>query len=698
LLLSSPLPAASHADASQTSLPLIENAGQWDPRARFLIRGNGLSLWIADDGLWLTRTEWSPQPARLPLPHTTGPNAELRAEHAPARSVNLHLTFPDSHPTLEPFGPLDTVVSFFTPQGRFENVPVWSGVRLASLYPDLDLEISGQDGYLTMKFVHSPETSPTVPLNIEGAEAIRLDHALPILSTALGDIVLPLESAASLTLQVTAGESRAALLLHPVASAFPADALLSPASRVYSTYLGGDADDTINTLAVNAAGEMYVAGETFSLVFPSGPGLNIPTHLVAAFISKLNSTGTALAYNINIVSAGLTENVIQDIVVDSAGNAYVAGFSDSADFPTTPGAYDTIPPAATNLYKAFVMKINPTGGVIYSTLLGTNAESELGNGIAVDPDGNAYITGYTQSTTFPTTPGAYDTSLGGERDIFVTKFNPTGTGLIYSTLLGGPGRETGERIVLDASNQVVISGYSEDGPSYPQTVPPLGPAGLWDIVVTKLNVGGTGLVFSTLVGGSSFDFNAQGLALDAAGNAYVSGGTYSADFPTSLGAYDTTLGGTVDAVLFKLNPTGNALAFSTYLGGSSAGVSEFIYDLALDSNNRPYVIGFTDSVDFPTTPGADSSLAGPVDFFVSVVNPTGTGLDFATLGGGSLEDYGIAIAIKTPMEFVAAGSTYSSDFPTTLDAYDRTPNGGGDGWIAAFKPLPLSLFLPIAIK
>lgn len=689
-----PLPPQTQAPAPV--IPWIENVGQFDPRARYFAQGDNFSLWLTDDGLWLTILESDQHPARFPVPDPTGQGVDSRAVSVPPRGVSLHLTFPNSAPSLEPFARQQTVTSYFTPEGPFVGVPVWGGVRFANLYPGLDLDISSQDGHLTLTFVHTTEGTREIPLHIEGADALRQENGIPILSTPLGDISLPFQSATPLTLHATAGEQT---LTFPASSLTPppsSPSWLAPTGLVYSTYLGGTADDTPNTLAVNALGEIYVAGETYSLVFPDGPGLNVPTHLIAGFITKLDSSGTTLDYNINLVSAGLTENTIKDMVVDTAGNAYVGGFTDSADFPATPGAYDTVPPAATNLYKAFVMKINAAGGVEYATLLGTNTASELGNGLAVDSAGNAYITGYTQSATFPTTPGAYDTMLGGERDLFVTKFNATGSALLYSTFIGGPSKDAGERIVLDATNNAIVSGTSEDGPTYPQTVAPIGPVGTWDIVVTKLNANGNGLIYSTLIGGSSFDFYAQGLAVDPAGNAYVSGETYSADFPTTPGAYDATLNGSVDPVLFKLNPTGTALGFSTYVGGSSAGVLEFSLDLALDSNLHPYIVGYTDSADFPTTSGGfRHTLFGPTDIFVVKMNVLGTALDFATYLGGTLEDYGTTIAIQTPTEFMIAGSSYSTDYPTTLDAYAITSKGGADGVLSAFGPLPYSVFMPV---
>ncbi|MCB9135379.1 MAG: SBBP repeat-containing protein [Anaerolineales bacterium] len=691
-----PAPAAPPTTPEKTSILFIENVGQFDPRARFLVQADGLTLWLTDNSLWITLPDPDQTPAQNLLPSLLAPDAINPTGRAPLRGTSYQLTFPGATPTLAPFAPQTANVSYFTPDGNFPNVPAWGGVQM-TLTPELTLELTATDGHLTLTF-HPAAPDLTLPLHLAGADTFRTLNGLPALPTPAGDLPLPLRTTAPLTLHLTAQTSLTDLSLTPTLS--PNLALIpDPTNLTYSTYLGGVSDDTPNTIAVSPSGEIYIAGDTYSAIFPGEPGQDVPTHYIAAFISKLDNTGTALAYNINMVSAGLTENVVKDIVVDNDGNAYVGGFTDSADFPATPGAYDTVPPAATNLYKAFAMKINASGFVVYATLLGTNTANELGNGIAVDNAGNAYLTGYTESAGFPTTAAAYDQTLGGERDAFVTKFNTTGSAVLYSTFLGGSSKDNGERIVLDASNHAIISGYSEDGSTFPQTGLAIGPTGAWDIFVSQLNTNGTGMIYSTVIGGSSYDFYAQGLALDAAGNAYVSGETYSDDFPTTPGAYDSALSGQVDPVVFKLNNTGTVLAFSTYLGGSSDGVYEFIYDLALDSANAPYMVGFTDSADFPTTPGAyQHFLSGPTDLFAGKLNPAGTGLDYLTLLGGTLEEYGAAIAVKTPNEFVITGSSNSANFPTTSNAFDRTPNGGSDGVVVAFRPLPLQVYLPLVVR
>ncbi|NJN43678.1 MAG: hypothetical protein HC806_02375 [Anaerolineae bacterium] len=274
--------------------------------------------------------------------------------------------------------------------------------------------------------------------------------------------------------------------------------------------------------------------------------------------------------------------------------------------------------------------------------------------------------------------------------------------MVYSTLIGGTSAERGEGIALDAENNAIITGYSEDGPTYPQTVAPIGPTGFWDVVVTKLNGTGSGLVYSTIIGGSSIDL-AFSLALDDLGNAYGTGVTYSNNFPTTTNAFDKTLGGTIDTVTFKLNASGNALIFSTYLGGSSTGLLELSLGIALDSVRNPYIVGYTDSPDFPTTANAFSNtLSGPSDIFIAKFNNVGSHLMYATFLGGSLDDYGTSIAVQDGDTFVITGSSSSTNFPTTAGAFDTSHNGGGDvgtdGIVVFFELFPFDTFLPLTIK
>jgi hypothetical protein len=307
--------------------------------------------------------------------------------------------------------------------------------------------------------------------------------------------------------------------------------------------------------------------------------------------------------------------------VDSAGNAYVTGFTVSADFPTTAGAFQPVF-HGTPARQSFVAKLNPTGtALVYSTYLGGSGFDRT-NGIAVDGAGNAYVTGVTGSTNFPTTAAAFQPASGGGSNAFVTKLDPAGAVLVYSTYLGGSGNDEGFGIAVDSAGHAYVTGFTSS-PNFPTTVGAFDGTlgGTNDAFVTKLNPTGSALVYSSYLGGSGSDLG-LGIAMDSAGNAYVSGRTSSPDFPTTAGAFQPAFGGgTNDAFVTKLDPTGSALVYSTYLGGSGSDPAAAI---AVDGAGNAYVTGTTSSPNFPTTAGAfQPTLTGIRDAFVAKI-PTAT--------------------------------------------------------------------------
>ncbi|MEY2518284.1 MAG: hypothetical protein QOF24_43 [Verrucomicrobiota bacterium] len=316
----------------------------------------------------------------------------------------------------------------------------------------------------------------------------------------------------------------------------------------------------------------------------------------------------------------------------------------------------------------------------YSTYLGGGGYDQPLN-IAVDISGNAYVTGYTTSTNFPTTPGAYQTTIGSSSTAFVTKLNPTGSAVVYSTYLGGNGSETGFGIAVDASGNAYVAGLasSTNFPTTPgafQTT--FGGGGGGDCFVTKLNSTGDALIYSTYLGGSLGEGFAA-IAVDASGNAYVTGFTNSTNFPTTPGAFQTTFGGasyyssTGDGFVTKLNPTGSALVYSTYLGGNR---DDYGHSIAVDALGNAYVTGFTESLNFPTTFGAYQTANGggipSRDAFVIKLNPTGDALVYSTYLGGSGEEYGLSIAVDSAGDAYVTGYTIYADFPTTPGAFQTT--------------------------
>jgi hypothetical protein len=402
-------------------------------------------------------------------------------------------------------------------------------------------------------------------------------------------------------------------------------AKLNPAGTalVYSTYLGGSGDEVSRGIAVDSAGNAYVTGDTGSPDFPTanplqptigGPPCGEVGCSVDAFVAKLNAAGTALVYSTYL--GGSETDGGSGITLDSTGNAYVTGTTNSSDFPTK----NPFQAAFNGFNDAFVAKLNAAGSALaYSTYLGGSGDDQSSS-IAVDSTGNAYVTGSTGSPDFPTQDPLQPALGGGDcelpcPDAFVTKLNAAGSALVYSTYLGGSNADLGIGIALDLTGNAYVTGrtYSPDFPTQNPFQAALN--GFIDAFVTKLNAAGSALVYSTYLGGSDLEFG-FGVAVDSAGNTYVTGDTISPDFPTQNPLQPFHGGGFSDAFVTKLNPAGMSLLYSTYLGGSGG---ESGSGITVDSAGNAYMTGSTDSPDFPTKDPLQPALAGGGDAFVAKI-------------------------------------------------------------------------------
>jgi hypothetical protein len=457
----------------------------------------------------------------------------------------------------------------------------------------------------------------------------------------------------------------------------------------YSTYLGGSLYDYATAIAVDSAGNAYITGWTYSGNFPTTVGAFQTTFGGSrdGFVTKLNASGTAVVYSTYLGgSSSGSSSGGSGIAVDASGDAYVTGGTSSTNFPTTAGAFQTTPGGG------FVTELNPSGtALVYSTYFASGAA-----GIVVDSGGNAYLTG-SAGANFPTTAGAFQTTLAGSADAFVTKLNASGTALVYSTYLGGSGGEGfggvgGAGIAVDsAGNAYVTGGMGSNFPTTAGAFQTTYSGGHNDAFVTKLNASGTALVYSTYLGGNaSKGVVAQqgyGIAVDSTGNAYVTGQTSTTNFPTTTGAFQTTYGGAIEPFVTKLNASGTALVYSTYLGAShNTGAFSQGYGIAVDNYDNAYVTGFTLSTDFPTTAGAlQTTLGGSGgNAFVTEMNVSGTALVYSTYLGGTGGDQANGIALDSAGNFYITGYATPS-FPTTAGAYQTTYGGGdGDGFVAEF--------------
>lgn len=693
------LPMAARVGASepQTGLPLfVENAGQLDRRARFLLWGGSGAIWLAEDGIWIT----------------------VVGRSSPA-GAHLRLTFPGANPQArpEPFGRLATSLNYFIGDDAAAwrtDVPAWSGVRYADLYPGLDLELLGGRGRWGWRLVARPTPGRPlalggIRLRVEGVRGLAVEGlggaAGPTcvrVSTAAGEYALPLlqvvgPGGAPLPFAAEGPRVEGSDILAPFTSApLAASARVAdnPASLLYSTFLGAGDMDSGRGIAVDRAGNAYLIGVTRSTGFPTTPGA-FDTTLAGrqeVLVAKLNAAGSALLYATFL--GGTKSDYGEAIAVDAAGNAYVTGYTFSSDFPTTPGAFDrSFSSSDPGDNDTFVTKLSPAGNaLLYSTFLGGRYWDQA-EAIAVDGAGVAYVAGTTWSTNYPTTPGAYDTShndvashyLG---DVFVTKINAAGSALLYSTLLGTSGADVGHGIAIDGAGSAYITG-STNSSAFPTTAGALdttfnGGERYGDAFVTKLNAAGSALLYSTFLGGSGED-GSYGIAVDGAGNTHITGFTRSADWPTTPGAFDVTYnGGSLgDVFVAKLNAAGAALFFSTFLGGSDV---EIGHALALDWDGSVCVAGQTSSADMPTTSGAfDTSWNGSADAFLAKLDAAGSALAYSTfLGGGQggALDIAYALALDGEGNAYVTGGTTASDYPTTAGACDTGYNGGEDAWVS----------------
>ncbi|HMV84552.1 MAG TPA: SBBP repeat-containing protein [Blastocatellia bacterium] len=481
---------------------------------------------------------------------------------------------------------------------------------------------------------------------------------------------------------------------------------------LYCGYIGGDGQDTMpnpgNTIAVDAAGNAYVTGTTESTetTFPNGGGFDaLPgfdqtfNGFFDAFVVRVSATGLVLNYASYLGGVSYDEGAA--IAVDGSGNAYLTGNtqSDEGSFPVAGGLDLTYNGGVSD---AFVAELNAAGtGRVYCGYIG-GGSLDAGSGIKVDAGGNAYVTGRTTSdqTTFPdgdgfgAVPGA-DKTQNGNADAFVVKVAALGAGLSYATYIGGNDNDSGSGLALDASNNAYVTGATvSTQTSFPNgsgfgVIPGFDQTqnGLSDAFVVKLNAAGTAFTYATYLGGSGNEnLTGGGIAVDAGGNAYLTGNTNSdqSSFPVNVGPDLTYNQGVQDGFVMKLNATGTALMYSGYIGGKGTG-DDLAGGIAVDNAGNAYVTGQTQSnqLNFPVAAGPDLSFNGDTDAFVAKINAAGTALVYLGYIGGSAADVGTGIAVDSAGNAYVTGGTNSdqTSFPV-VGGPDLTFNGSGDAFVA----------------
>ncbi len=595
-------------------LPLyfIKNDGQVDEKVKFYEKGSGHATYFTKEGVYITLVRGEkledrskkledtfpvivkdevPKQSPPQIPSPLAGEGQGGGDKGDMTSQLIKLTFLNANPNPEIIAAdqQEGKVNYFIgkdPEKWRTNIPTYKAVVYKEVYPGIDIKFYGNNRQMEYDIIIKPGADPSkVQLAYDGIEGLRI--------TENGDLEISLHSSSTLTQK-------------------------SPI--IYQE---------IDGKRIEVEGRFKILGNHYTFELASYDRAHpLVIDPVLLYSTYLGGSGGDIAYG---------------IAVDVSGNAYVTGETWSTDFPVTPGSYDTTQYGS---WDAFVAKLDGSGSaLVYATYLGGSG-GDIAYGIAVDVSGNAYVTGETWSTDFPVTPGAYDTTQNSYYDAFVAKLDGSGSALVYATYLGGNDYDYGSGITVDGSGNAYVTGdtTSTNFPATPGAYDTTqNGTGYYDAFVAKLNGGGSALVYATYVGGSSHD-RGSSIAVDGSGNAYVTGYTLSTNFPTTPGAYDTTQNGSTDVFVARLNGSGTALAYATYIGGSSGDSGSGV---AVDVSGNAYVAGYTYSMDFPATPGAyDTTFnGGSSDVFVAKLNGSGAALVYATYLGGSGGDGGYGIEV-----------------------------------------------------
>ena len=667
----------------QIPLSFEANVGQTAEPVQFLSRGSGYTLFLTNDG------------ATLSLLPPRAPGASP-SQTAAGNVIQMQLSGASANPTLVGVGQQSGKSNYLIgndPSQWHTDIPNFSRVEMSSVYPGVDLAYYGTQQQLEYDYIVAPGTDPgIIRMSFQGAQSQTIDGAGNlVLHTGGGDLV----EQAPVLYQLIDGARQSVCgnyvvdanghVGFSVGSYDASKPLVIDPTLSYSTFLGGSDDEDGSGIAFDPNGNAYITGYTASTDFPtqgelqptSGSGTKSGIEGYDAFVTKINAAGTGIDYSTYI--GGNDQDEAVGIAVDSDGNAYITGITRSTDFPTAHALQSTYAGTDDPQFfggDAFVTKLNSTGsGLVFSTYLGAGG-AETGFAIAVDANHDVYTVGRTDSVDFPVTSAA-QSAVGGEGDAYAVKLKGDGSALIYSTYLGGSNDDQAIGVALDGQGDAFVTGNTSSN-DFPVTTGSFQSIynGGSDAFVTKLSPSGSSLSYSTLLGGGAYD-QAAGIAVDADGNAYVVGNTFSSDFPT-VGPIQPTLGGDEDAFVSKLNASGSALVYSTFLGGPG---SDHGYGIGIDANRDAFVAGTTDWDSFPVVGAVQSSFGGNFDAFVAELDPAGSSLPFATYLGGTGYEDGNAIAVDGQGNVYVGGRTGSANFPTA-NALQPQLTGGEDAFVA----------------
>jgi hypothetical protein len=691
--------SSAAARLKEASMAFVENRGQFDPAVRFQFKGRNGQVWITNSGLVFDVTTRS-EGTRSPSLDTVGASRPALGPADRSRYVFASEYTDGDLTNMRPLEPIDTVTNYIDrshPEKETRAARSYRAILVQSVWKGIDLRLIIRGGDIEQEFIVAPGAKPEdIRIAYRGATRLQLNRGNLDLTTPIGvlreraprayqeiglfgdvDVAFKITGQTSYTFSVNRYDSRYPLIVDPPIQ--------------FSTFLGGENHDEAHGITVDESGSIYLVGQTSSSTFPSTIGPVNPTGF-AAFITKVNQDGTAIAFSTYIQSPTPWWDSYygEAVAIDDSQNIYIAGWAavQVNAYPTTPSAFQQ----CAGGIRAFITKLNPLAdSILYSSCIGPSIGNPITYisrkfSIAVDDDERAYVVGPTVCG-YPTTANALQQTChaaGDQIDASLAIFDTKASGvasLSYSTYLGGSETDFGTGVALDSLRNVYISGStrSADFPttagSYQSSIPPKSCQSYGLFVpcnsgfVVKLNPslpGNAGLVYSTHLassGGSGTEDFVFGLAVGQDGSAYLTGQTNSASFPTTPSAFKPVKVGTgTTAFVTKLEPSGNTLAYSTYLGGGG----DVGYAIAVDHHGDAHVTGWTSSSAFPIADANQPTLAGGIDVFVTELNAIGSALVYSTYWGGRDADQPFAIALDSYGNATVAGMTMSGNFPTEV--------------------------------
>ncbi len=648
--------------ANKTTNLFIENKGQWPEEVLFLTQENGINAWITSSGVvydfYTSHTITRDLDHANRLPNNVQRNGHVVKMQLKNQAINKQTI-------ANGLNQQTTTYNYFKgndPEQWISNVPLYHEVLLNDVYKNINMRYYYDAEGLRYDFIVQPGAAfKDIEMDLLGSAGFATHDTELEIQTSLGTFKQTKLYAYQLIngeqktvsckfIEDTDGSVRFDVGAYDQSLALIIDPLL------FSSIIGGQLNDISNAVQVDWADNIIIAGSTESPSFPSNFGAYSITHSGNSdcFVSKLNAGGTTLLFSTFIGGSNFDE--ITAIALDNIGNIYFTGSSSSVDFPVSANAYDA---ALGGLNDAIVGKLNATGSVLnYSTYLGGNGIDESFD-IQLDVNYQILVGGITNSAQFPTTAGAINTTLNGGYDLFITKLNTSFDSLIFSSYWGGSNNDIGAALGLSNGDQIIISGTRKEIGSSVQNP-----------FIVKLNANAGTQLFFNSIGGSGNDV-AYDLAIDALGNSYVCGKTFSSDFPVTSNAYDN-INASNKGFIFKADTAGNLLSSTFFAANGTAATC-----IDLNDFGSVGLSGYAQSGIPVTTNAYDSTYNGGSNFgdvFFAKLDTSLSELRYATYLGGTSDEIATNFVFDHSNNPVITGHSESFNFPITSNAYGSSNN------------------------